>query len=54
MPTSHLFEVALAVDGSKLSSRKVSKLLRCYNPLRKKINTMVDPPPNVWVGGVCN
>ena len=54
MPTSHLFEVALAVDGSKLSSRKVSKLSRCYNRLRKKINTMADPPPNGWVCYVCH
>jgi hypothetical protein len=54
MPTSHLFEVALAVDGSELSSRKVSKLSRRYNHLKKKINTMADPPPNAWVCGVCN
>jgi hypothetical protein len=49
MPTSHLFEVALAVDSSKLSSRKLSKLSRCYARLKKKINTMADPTPNAWV-----
>jgi len=42
MPTSHLFEVALAVDGSKLSSKKVSKLSRWYIRLKKKISTMAD------------
>ena len=54
VPTSHLFKVALAVDGSEFSSRKVSKLSRRCNRLKKKINTMADPPPNAWVCGVCN
>jgi len=44
MPTSHLFEVALAVDGSELSSEKVLKLSRRYNLLKKKISTMADDP----------
>ena len=55
MPTSHLFEgFALAVDGSELSSRKVPKLSRRYNRLKKKINTMADLTPNAWVCYVCH
>ena len=50
------FKVALAVDGSELSSRKVPKLLRRYNCLKKKIKTMADPTPNTntWVYYVCH
>ena len=53
MPTSHLFEVALAVDGSELSSKKVPRLSRRYNRLKKKINTMALPPPDVWTCPAC-
>ena len=50
MPTSHLFEVALAVDGSELSSKKVSNLSRRYSRLKKKISTMADDPTtNAWM-----
>ena len=44
MPASHLFEVALAADGSQLSSKRVSKLSRRYSRLKKKISTMADDP----------
>ena len=53
MPTSHLFEVALAVDGSELSSRKVPKLSRRYSCLIQKINTMA-APPDVWTCPACS
>jgi len=55
MPSSHLFEVDLAADGSELSSRKVPKLSRRYTRLKKKINTMAAPPPDadVWVCPAC-
>ena len=54
MPTSHLFEVALAADGSELSSRKVPKLSRRYSRLAKKIKTMAAPPPTVWACPACS
>jgi hypothetical protein len=56
MSTSHfLFEVALAVDGSELSSKKVSKLSRRYNRLKKKIPTMADDPTtNAWMCPACS
>ena len=55
MPTSHLFEVALAVDGSELSSKKVSKLSRRYNRLKKKISTMADDPTtDAWMCPACS
>jgi len=55
MPTSHLFEVALAVDGSKLSSKKVSKLSRRYIRLKKKISTMADDPAtDAWMCPACS
>ena len=55
MPTSHLFEVALAVDGSELFSTKVSKLSRQYNRLKKKISTMADDPTtDVWTCLACS
>ena len=53
MPSSHLFEVTHAVDGSELSSRKVPKLLsRRYSRLSKKISTMAAPA--VWVCPACS
>jgi len=55
MPTSHLFEVALAVDGSELSSKKVSNLSRRYSRLKKKISTMADDPTtNAWMCPACS
>jgi len=53
MPTSHLFEVDLAADGSELSSKKVPKLSRRYSRLTKKINTMA-APPDVWTCASCS
>ena len=55
MPTLHLFEVALAVDGSEFSSKKVSKLSRQYNRLKKKTSTMADDPTtNAWMCPACS
>jgi len=55
MPTSHLFEVALAVDGSELFSTKVSKLSRRYNRLKKKISTLPDDlTTDVWTCIACS
>jgi hypothetical protein len=55
MPTSHLFEVALAADGSGLSSKRVSKLSRWYSRLKKKISTMADDPTtNTWMCPACS
>ena len=49
MPTSHLFEVAFAIDGSE-----VSKLSRRYNRLKKKISIMADDPTtDAWVCPAC-
>ena len=53
MPSSHLFEVTHAVDGSELSSRKVPKLSRRYSRLSKKINTMA-APADVWACPACS
>ena len=50
MPTSHLFEVAFAIDGSE-----VSKLSRRYNRLKKKISTMADDPTtDAWMCPACS
>ena len=54
MPTSHLFEVTLAPDGTQLKSRKVPKLSRRYSRVKKKINTMAEPPPDVWTCTTCS
>jgi len=54
MPTSHLFEVTLAPDGTELTSRKVAKLSRQYSHCKKKISTMADPPPDVWTCPDCS
>ena len=54
MPTSHLFEVTLAPDGTQLKSRKVPKLSRRYSRVQKKINTMAEPPPDVWTCAACS
>jgi len=55
MPASHLFEVALAADGSELSSKKVSKLSRRYSCLKKKISTMADDPTtDAWMCPACS
>ena len=55
MPTSHLFEVALAADGSGLSSKRVSKLSRRYSRLKKKTSTMADDPTtSAWMCPACS
>jgi hypothetical protein len=55
MPTLHLFEVALSVDGSKFSSKKVLKLARRYNRLKKKNSTMADDPTtDEWMCPACS
>jgi hypothetical protein len=38
----------------ELSSKKVPKLSRRYNRLKKKINTMALPPPDVWTCPDCS
>lgn len=55
MPSSHLFEVSLAADGSELSSRKVPKLSRRCSRLSKKIAAMAGgPAPDVWMCPACS
>ena len=54
MPTSHLFEVTLAPDGTQLKSRRVPRLSRRYSLVKKKINTMAEPPPDVWTCTTCS
>ena len=54
MPTSHLFEVTLAPYGVELKSRKVPKLSRRYSRVREKINTIAEPPPDVWTCPDCS
>ena len=54
MPTSHLFEVTLAANGSELSSTKVPKLSRRYHCLKNNLSIMTDPSPNAWTCPDCN
>ncbi len=47
MPTSHLFKVTLADDGTTLTSKRVLMLSRRYCRLKTK-SLMTNPTPDTW------